>query len=204
MIGYLEGTLLKSEEERILLLAGQVGYEVLLPGFVSQTLRDRVPGDPLSFYIYYHQTERQPTPTLIGFHSEEEKEFFLLFISVEAIGPLKAVKALNRSFSEIAEAIESGNVNGLKLMKGIGARTAQKIIATLRGRMGKFALTEKIKTPETGLSKAVIEQVMTVLVEQLGHKASEARTLIDEAIERSSSISTPEELFDEIYRRPQS
>jgi Holliday junction DNA helicase RuvA len=143
MIGYIEGRLLKIEEERILLLANQVGYEVLVPAFVRETLNSKQVGDEIALYIYYHQTDRQPKPVLIGFNLEAEKEFFQLFISVEAIGPLKAVKALSVSVRDIANAIETGDLGRLKQLKGIGARTAQKIIATLQGRASKFALIRK-------------------------------------------------------------
>ena len=200
MIGYLEGKILKKEEERILLLCNQVGYEVLLPGFVMETLEARLPGDILSLYIHYQQTERQPTPVLIGFNSEVEKTFFHLFISVEAIGPLKAVKALNLSMARVAEAIESQDVNTLKNLKGIGARTAQKIIATLSGRMTPF-LSEPGKEPAAILeNEDVILPVQNVLVEQLGHKPSDAKRMITEALERNVDISSPEALFEEIYR----
>ena len=105
-------------------------------------------GDDVSFYIYYQQTERQPKPVLIGFNLEAEREFFQYFISVEDIGPLKAVKALNVPIREIARAIESKNVDALKQLKGIGNRTAQKIIATLEGKMDKFALIRKSEKKE--------------------------------------------------------
>ena len=94
MIGYLEGSLLKKGEDRILLLSNQIGYEIILPAFVMEAIRPKETGDPLSLYIYYQQTERQPKPVLIGFNLEAEKEFFQLFVTVEDIGPLKAVKAM--------------------------------------------------------------------------------------------------------------
>ena len=76
MIGYLEGTLLKKEDDRILLLVNHVGYEILVPSFVMDTMSGKSLGDSISLYIYYHQTERQPKPILIGFNLEAEKEFF--------------------------------------------------------------------------------------------------------------------------------
>jgi len=200
MIAYLEGKLLAKEEERILLLANQVGYEVLLPVVVMETLKSKVVGDKISLYIYYHQTDRQPKPVLIGFNSEIEKDFFLRFISVEAIGVLKAVKALNVPIGEIANAIESGDAKKLGKLKGIGARTSQKVIATLSGKMAKFALLQTEKQEKKSLVEDVAAQVLDVLVSQLGHKAAEAKQLIADAVKRNSSISTPEELFDEIYR----
>ena len=203
MIGYLEGTLLKREEDRILLLVGGVGYEVLLPAFVMETHAGREKGEEISLFIYYHQTERQPKPTLIGFNLEAEKEFFQLFISVEAIGPMKAVGALTIPVRDIARAIEGADAGTLGKLKGIGKRTAQKIIATLEGKMGKFAL---ISGEEAGAAPAAApvedfaEQVLEVLVEQLGHKSADAREMIVAAMERNKAIATPEDLFDEIYR----
>ncbi len=201
MIGYLEGQLLKKEQERILLKVNQVGYEVMLPGFVQQSLAGKEIGEQVELYIYYHQTERQPKPVLIGFNLEVEKEFFQSFISVEAIGPLKAVKALTMPVREVARAIETGDVSALKRLKGIGARTAQKIVATLKGRMGKFALIreEEIAAGKTG-NEDFIQAVFDVLVNQLGHKSADARRMIEQALARDPDISTPEALFDEVYR----
>ncbi len=203
MIGYIEGKLLKKENERILLLANQVGYEVLLPEVVMKTLKAKTVGDEVSLYIYYQQTERQPKPVLIGFNFEAEKEFFQYFISVEDIGVLKAVRALNIPVSEIARAIESKNIGKLKQLKGIGNRTAQKIIATLEGKMDKFALIRKEEQNDMPVTQAIEDfskQVLDVLIEQLGHKTQVAKKMIAEARERNGSIKTPEELFEEVYR----
>lgn len=200
MIGYLEGTLLTKDDDRILLLVNHVGYEILVPSFVMDTMSGRSLGDSISLYIYYHQTERQPKPILIGFNLEAEKEFFQYFISVEAIGPIKAVRALNISIREIARAIETKDVSRLKQLKGIGTRTAQKIIATLEGRMGKFALIREDEMPQPVPLEDFTVQVLEVLVSQLGHKIPNAKKMITKAMERDPSIATPEELFEEVYR----
>ena len=202
MIGYIEGKLLKKEDERILLLANQVGYEILLPAFVMETVQSKNIGEELSFYIYYQQTERQPKPVLIGFNLEVEREFFKYFISVEGIGPLKAVKALTIPVREIARAIESKDVAILNRLKGIGKRTAQKIIATLEGKMDKFALIRKIEKEreEKPVMRDFSKQVFDVLVGQLGYRAGDAKRMISEAVKRNINISTPEELIEEVYR----
>ena len=157
-------------------------------------------GDALSLYIYYYQTDRQPKPVLIGFNLEVEKDFFQAFISVEAIGPLKAVKAMHIPVREIAGAIEARDVDTLKRLQGIGARTAQKIIATLEGKMGKFALIQKTRTEAMPKVEDIQTQVLDVLVSQLGHKAGDARRMIAEAMQRNRTIETPEALFEEVYR----
>ncbi len=200
MIGYLEGRLLKIEEERILLLVNHVGYEVICPAFVRQTLEDKQVGDEAAFYIYYHMTERQPKPVLIGFNLEAEKEFFQLFITVEAIGPMKAVKALHVPIRDIANAIELGDVALLKGLKGIGARTAQKIVATLQGKASKFALIRKADTVQREEVQDISEPVLEVLVNQLGHRPADAKQMVAQAFERRPDIATPEALFDEVYK----
>ncbi|MDP4978827.1 MAG: Holliday junction DNA helicase RuvA [Desulfobacterales bacterium] len=200
MIGYLEGSLLKIGEDRILLLANQVGYEVLLPAYLIERMHASDIGDPLALYIYYQQTERQPKPVLIGFNSEEEKEFFQHFISVGDIGPLKAVKAMTLPVGEIARAIETKDQAALKRLKGIGSRTAQKIIATLCGKMERFALPTEAATRKRSVDGETVDAVIEVLVSQLGHKVSDARRLVAEALDRDRAITTPEELFEEVYR----
>ena len=200
MIGYIEGKILKKEEDRILVLTNQIGYEVLLPGIVMESLQDKQIGEDISLYIFYQQTERQPKPILIGFNLEIEKEFFQYFISVEDIGPLKAAKALTVPVRDIATAIEAAEINTLTKLKGIGRRTAQKIVATLEGKMGKFALIR----PEDRIADAPVEdfskQVLDVMISQLGHKMADARQMIDKAMKRNSTIKTAEELFEEVYR----
>ncbi len=201
MIAYIQGPLINKDEDRVLVLANQIGYEILLPAVVMETLHDKTVGDEVVFHIYYHQTERQPKPTLIGFNLEVEKEFFQHFITVEDIGPLKAVKALGMPVRDIARTIEKKDVKALQKLKGIGNRTAQKIIATLAGKMDKFALIRKgeaapAPVPEEDFASMVLE----VLIHQLGHKSADAKRMVAEALQRNAAIASPEELFDEIYR----
>jgi Holliday junction DNA helicase RuvA len=184
-----------------LLLAKQVGYEILVPGIVRPTIESKRIGDEVALYIYYHQTERQPKPTLIGFNLEVEREFFQHFISVEDIGPMKALEALTVPVREIARAIETRDAAYLKRLKGIGNRTAQKIIATLEGKLAKYALIrEAEKLPEAAPSEDFKMQVQEVLVKQLGHKVREAKDMIIAALRRSSNINSAEELLEEVYR----
>lgn len=201
MIGYLEGKLMSIDGDRILLLANQVGYEILLPGIVMRSVVCKHAGEEVALHIYYHQTERQPKPTLIGFNLDVEREFFKYFISVEDIGPMKAVQALTVPVREIARAIESRDVAFLQRLKGIGSRTAQKILATLEGKVAKFALIREGESPEEMMPPGdFTNRVQDVLVKQLGHKVREAKEMIAAALRRNSSITTAEQLFEEVYR----
>jgi Holliday junction DNA helicase RuvA len=203
VIGYIQGKILKKEDDRLLVLANQVGYEILVPVVIMEALAGKSVGDDLALHIYYQQTERQPKPVLIGFNQEVEKEFFQNFLSVEDIGPLKAVKALTLPVSEIARAIEERDLEALTRLKGIGKRTAQKIIASLEGRMGKFALMRVEAKPALKPMHDFSEQVLDVMIHQLGHRPVDARRMIAEALKRNRSVTTPEELFEEVYRGEQ-
>lgn len=200
MIAYLKGTLLSLYDDRLVLLIGGVGYEILVPSFVMREIRGTTEiGREVSLHISFNQTERQPKPILVGFRSELDKEFFEHFISVEDIGPAAAIRALVKPVREIARAIEEKDVKFLKQLKGIGERKAEKIVATLRGKVAKYALI-----PEVSLKAEVAEdfrrEVEHVLVTQLGHKLLEARKMIGEALKRNPAIASSEELFEEVYR----
>ncbi len=200
MISYLEGKLKSVHDDRVTLLVNGIGYDVLIPAYVMAEIRRTAkPESALSLYISYNQTERQPKPILVGFRIELDKEFFELFISVEDIGPSAAIKALVRPIRDIAHWIEEKDIKALKQLKGIGERKAEKIVATLRGKVAKYALIpEMVMAPEA--AEDFRKEVEQVLVTQLGHKTFEARKMIDEAMKRNSRIACSEELFEEVYR----
>ncbi len=206
MIGYLEGTILHFNSDGILLLAGSIGYEILLNPQVVAELRSLDANDSnISLYIYYHQTERQPKPVLIGFKTLEDKNFFQTFITVDAIGPMKAIKAMSQPIGKMANAIEKKDVTFLTALSGIGKRTAQKIIATLNGKVEKFIAITDHEQSENGTQMPdgmpdIGQQVEDVLIDQLGHSQASAKRMIKEAFERDTTISTPEELFDEVFQ----
>lgn len=200
MIGYIEGKLLRMEDDRVLVLANQVGYEILLPGIVLERLRDKSSGDTIALYTIYHQTERQPKPVLIGFSYQTEKAFFELFITVSAIGPLKAIKALTLPVEEIATAIETRDIQRLSALKGIGKRTAEKIVATLQGKMERFSLNSHKPGDVVLPDNDFRQQVFDVLVGRMGHRSSEARRMIEDALERNPAIQSADTLIEEVYK----
>ncbi len=208
MIGYLKGRVIASDEasETITLLVGNVGYEIRLPHIVWRELGvQRVSlDDPaeLELFIYQHQTERSPKPLLIGFRNEMEREFFTKLISVQDIGPTAAAKAFTMPIRTIARAIEERDITTLTRLSGIGKNKAEKIAATLAGKVAKFALIqgEEREIPEAVSTDELRLQVIEVLISQLGYRRSEAVEMVDEALKENPGLETPEELFDAVYR----
>ena len=107
---------------------------------------------------------------------------------------------MNIPVREIATAIECGQIEKLTQLKGIGRRTAQKIVASLEGKMGKFALIRPEQLPEEPPADDFSRQVLEVMVKQLGHRAADAKQMIARAFENNSAIASAEELFEEVYR----
>jgi Holliday junction DNA helicase RuvA len=201
MISYLEGELIETFDDRVTLLVDGIGYDILIPAYlINEIKEDEKKGmKELKLHISYNQTERQPKPILVGFKHPFDKKFFELFISVEDIGPTAAIKALIRPVGDIARFIEGKDSKALRQLKGIGERKAEKIIATLKGKVAMYALMPKIEVTAE-ITEDFRKEVEDVLITQLGHKLTEAREMIEEAMRRNPRIASSEELFEEVYR----
>ena len=136
MISFLTGEIrnIFPEKSIIEINVSGVGYEVSLPTFVMDEVINvgKKNGEKINLEIYYHSTERSPKPLLVGFNNQLEKLFFEKIIQVEGVGPLKAVSALIFPVAIVSQAIEDEDITILNQMPGIGARAAQKMIATLK------------------------------------------------------------------------
>ena len=214
MIASIRGRLRRKLEDRVVVEAAGVGYEVFVPPVAQKALVNAKAGegnaaDEVSLAVHYHATQNQPRPVLIGFTSELDKEFFEKLITVKDVGPLVAARSLAAPVSDIAAAIARQDEAYLRRLPGIGPQKAKNIVAQLSAKVAKFALAQAGGGVEDGgapAPSAVADDeglrgmVFEVLVKQLGHRPSEAAQLITSALSRSPGITTLEELFDEIYR----
>ncbi|MGH7276670.1 MAG: Holliday junction branch migration protein RuvA [Candidatus Rokuibacteriota bacterium] len=211
MIATLAGRVRRKLEDRIVLECGGVGYEVFLPPIAIRQLEHVGAGSgekasEIELVIYYHATRDQPRPVLIGFTSDLDKEFFEKLITVKDIGPMVAARALAAPVAELAAAIARQDEKYLRGLPGIGPQKSKNIVAQLQSKVAKFALARAGPTPPIEARPApadadgLRELVWEVLVKQLGHRPSEASQLITDALRRRPTLTTPEQLFDEIYR----
>ena len=208
MISYIEGKVHRFDRstETVVINAGGVGYQIVVPQFVMSALSARpvMVGDELALEVYYHVTDRQPKPVLVGFQRGHERAFFEQLIQVEGLGPVRAAKAMIFSVSTIAQAIEAEDVRVLQRMPGIGARAAQKMIATLKGKVVETAMlrdegydapVQPVVGSGTGRDEAI-----EVLV-NLGYRQPEAERDVDEALSANPELAgAPEELIREIFK----
>ncbi len=145
MIALLRGEVAVRRADHVLVLCGAVGYRALVS---AQTLR-QVPAVGAEVTLHTHLIVREDALTLYGFHSEAERELFLMLLAVQAVGPKVALAVLSAGpVSELIAAIAAGNAARFQTVPGIGKRTAERIIVELREKVaGQGEPGEHARTP---------------------------------------------------------
>lgn len=208
MICQLSGTLTARGDGCVVVTVGGIGYEVQVPVIVAKALETAPLGEALELQtIYYLQMEQtKATPVLIGFQNVIEREFFEKLLTVPKMGPKGAMNAFARPLSTIATAIETADHRTLQGLPGVGQQKARDMVATLQGKVAKFALMEDTElkrrmaapTPPSDIA----EEALQLLV-MLGHKRGEAERMVAEATQAEPNAPDAESLVRVIYRRQQ-
>ncbi len=204
MITRLSGTLERVETTAIEVAVGPVVHEVLVTELVRRSLQGMV-GQPVVLhtleYLEGNPTRGNLVPRIVGFLSEVEREFFELICEVDGVGVRKALRAIVRPVGEIAAAIEEQDTKSLSGLPGIGAATAERMIAKLRRRMPKFALLVAREAPgEAGGAPDVLMETFDVL-RSLGHSDSDARRLVEALREEKKKPKDVQDALEIIYRQ---
>ena len=207
MISHLRGVLARKNEaaSSIEVDVGGVWYEVELPAFVWRALEDAELDSPVELETYYFLTANAPIPRLIGFQRAVEREFFKKLLAVPNVGPTTALKALVFSVSAIARWIESGYTAALGRLPGIGKRTAETIVAQLRGKVVEEALLQDERFETAGAVGAaparndVTKDAIDALV-GLGYSRMEADRLVQEAVAGDQEV-TVEDVIRAVFRK---
>jgi len=204
MISRISGKVVEKGVNYLILDTGGISYEIFIPATVMQRLEENIKGDGsicLRTFHYFQVEQSKSIPVLIGFLNDVEKDFFEIFITVSGIGPRAALKALNKPISQIAKAIDEGDLKFLKSLPGIGEQRAREIIAKLQNKVGRFGLIQDDDVKEQGeRTKDISEEVLAVLI-QLGYKRPEAHSMVKKALEISPVIETSEELLNVVYKQ---
>jgi Holliday junction DNA helicase RuvA len=210
MITKISGVLNRVLDEEVRLQVGPLEYQVLVPEFVRRQIQGRV-GQEITLhtseYLDGNPMQGRVVPRFIGFLSEAELEFFELFCTVDKVGTRKAIKALMRPIKEIADAIQRQDAKWLTTLPGVGAATAEQIVATLRRKVTKFALmTAPAREGENGAAAAsvvdgnMLEDAYQALL-SVGHNPVEARNRLDRVLTPGKTFKSVEEILVEIYKQ---
>ena len=203
MITKITGKLVALATDCATIEAGAFQYEVLIPEFTRRHLQAEMQKNVSLHTIEYiegGQMQSRMTPRMIGFLTEAEREFFDLFCSVDGVGVKKALRAMIRPVREVAGAIEEQDTKFLSSLPGVGAATAERIVAKLRRKVPKFALMVARDVTATETQPDVVSETFEALL-TLGHSEAEARKLIDAAIENKKKFKDTTELLQVIYQQ---
>jgi Holliday junction DNA helicase RuvA len=202
MIAKVTGRVESVAEDRAYLEVGEVVYEVLVPRIDVEPLRrdlgERVVLHTLQILEGNPATGGALTPRLIGFLSATEKAFFERFITVKGVGPRRALRALREPIGRIAAAIEARDTKFLTTLPEIGKRTAETIVAELKGKLEAFALVPATAQSEPKPPAFKLEALAVLL--QLGERRNEAEQWIEQATAADEGIQTAEDLIQSVYR----
>lgn len=139
MIDYIKGEIVELSPAHIVLEAANIGY--LLN--ISLCTYSELNGKTIA-KLYVYEAIREDAHTLFGFLNKEERDLFLLLISVSGVGANTARVILSSlAPNELQNAILTGNVSLLKSVKGIGAKTAERIIVDLKDKVAKVEISSK-------------------------------------------------------------
>jgi Holliday junction DNA helicase RuvA len=192
------------EDEAATIEVDAFEYQVLIPDFNRRQLQSQV-GESISLHtLHYYEGDPargRMTPRLIGFLRKVEREFFEMFCSVDGVGVKKALRAMVRPVQDVAILIEEQDAKGLSTLPGIGAATAERIVAKLRRKMPKFALLVGRGEPhQADAGRDVVEDTFQALC-ALGHNESDAKRLIDSALTTKKRFKDVNALLTAIYEQ---
>ena len=193
MIAFVKGTVAAVTEETVVVDVNGMGYELYCSGAV---LREARTGERISLCTYLQVKE--DGVTLFGFVNEHEKRLFLKLISVSGVGAKTAVSVLVcMSADELVEAVATADAKRLSKVKGLGKKTAEKIILELHGKisaaevMGASEEPTKSIVSAAKLSKEDEDAVATL--QNLGFTRSESVQAVNRA--KADGATTVEEII---------
>jgi Holliday junction DNA helicase RuvA len=133
VIAFLEGTLAEKAGDRVIVAAGGVGYEVLVPALVLAKL----PPTGRQARVYTRLQVRDEAMVLYGFSSPDERSVFDLLITVTGVGPKVALGILSLLTPDaLRRAVTTGDIDALILVPGVGKKVAGRILLDLKDRLG--------------------------------------------------------------------
>lgn len=212
MLTKVRGIVQAVAEESVTLRVDPFEIEILIPEHTRRTIQSKL-GEPIElhtiFYLEGGAMVARLIPRLVGFLSAIDREFFDIFCSVDGVGVKKALRAMVRPVRELARMIQDQDVKLLSTFPGIGEATAERIVAKLRRKVGKFALIVGSEPGALGTSGAsngapenaepdVIRDTYAALL-SVGHSESDARQAIDRVLAGKKKYKSVADMIEAIY-----
>lgn len=186
MYAYISGKLVDVAEGAVVLDNNGIGYEIC----ISNTTLAQLPplGNPAKLYIYH--SVKEDDESLYGFFSQAERALFLRLISVSGVGPKLALTVLSGlSVNALSMAILTGDVKSLARVKGIGKKTAERIVLELKESVGEDTTMLSVASMPAGTTTVdtVAADALEAL-ESMGLARSDAYELVMRARQNTSDV----------------
>ncbi len=184
MITYVKGKLIEKNPTHVVIECNGIGYYIL----ISLQSFSKLP-DQENTKLFTHLSIREDAHTLYGFYDKLEREIFKMLISVSGVGPSTAITMLSSMTSEqVQHAIAHDDVVAIKSVKGIGPKTAQRVILDLKDKILKtYNVSDD---PSTG-NDTIKNEALSAL-EILGFPLKNAEKVISKILQASTSINLEE------------
>lgn len=193
MFHHLRGILIERRADRIIIEAGGVGYEVLVAPATAAALQGRAAGEELLVYVHHHL--REDDERLYGFPSLEERRVFEALLGVSGVGPVLALATVaGLGAPGVVAAVQAGDVDQLVKVKGVGRKTAQRIVLELSGKLPEDLLAAPAAT-SAARERARDEAVLAMLA--LGF----ARPQAEQAVQAARVALSPGAATQDVVRR---
>jgi len=181
MITHLSGKLVEKNPTNIIVECAGVGYFVHISLHTFSQLKEEE-----HVRIFTHLQVKEDSHTLFGFSEKSEREIFRLLLSVSGIGASTARTMLSSlSPLEIRDAIASANVPAIQAIKGIGAKTAQRVILDLKDKILKIYDIDQVSSISNNTNK---EEALSAL-EVLGFVRKQSEKIVDKILSQNASLS---------------
>jgi Holliday junction DNA helicase RuvA len=205
----VRGILQTVANESLTLLVDPFEIEVLIPEHTRRQVQSKL-GEPITLhtilYIEGGSMVSRLLPRLVGFTSAIDREFFEIFCSVDGVGARKALRAMVRPVRELARSIQDQDVKLLATFPGIGEATAERIVAKLRRKVGKFALIVSAEHTAAGDTNGAPENAEPDVIRDtyaallsVGHSESDARQAIDRVLAGKKKFKSAADMIEAIY-----
>lgn len=179
MIHHLKGQLIEKNPTYLVIACNGVGYMVNISLHTFSLIPD---SENISIYTHLHVKE--DSHTLYGFYQKSERDIFRLLISVSGVGTSTARTMLSSlEPNQVKEAIANGDVPTIQSVKGIGAKTAQRVILDLKDKILKVYGEDEVFVPKDNTIK---EEALSAL-ETLGFARKQATRVVDKIMKDSTS-----------------
>ncbi len=184
MYEYIQGQLVELNPAYAVIDTGNIAYFINISLNTYSSLEGQEGAK-----LYLHQVVREDAQLLFGFAEKQERELFRQLITVSGIGANTARMMLSSLQPlELKTAILEANVNVLKSVKGIGLKTAQRVIIDLKDKIAKGDSSESLVISESGLKK---EEALSALV-MLGFNKNAVKKTLNTVLKENSNLSVEE------------